>query len=326
MEKGILSARSAAGKDISGVFPGAVDLSPENFDGVGDLGVLANRLFDPLDRVENGGVVPVPVEPADLGQGKRGDLPGQVDRDMPGRGGVPVPAAGLEGVSVSPVMGGNRATDRLRGDLDGRSRFSRGKDLGDQLGGDRSGGQRRFGNRAGQCSPELTEVGLHPAGQQGKGVLIGYLESGFGNQVAKNGEACSQVRRFDRHREAPFETVAEPVGEGRDLAWRAVSGKNDLAACVMQGIEGVEELFLGVGLAGDELDVIDQQYVEIAVAPFELVGSLVAEGGDEFGGEGLGVRIEDVQLGNVKSLLVGDRTEQVGLAEAGRTVQEERVV
>ena len=46
---------------------------------------------------------------------------------------------------------------------------------------------------------------------------------------------------------------------------------DDLLAILMDGVERVEELLLGALLVGDELDVIDQEEVNPAVAGAEVV-------------------------------------------------------
>ena len=53
----------------------------------------------------------------------------------------------------------------------------------------------------------------------------------------------------------------------------------------MQSVEGVEELLLGLHLALQELDVIDQEHVNVAVAALEGGGFVVADAVDEIVGE-----------------------------------------
>ncbi len=49
----------------------------------------------------------------------------------------------------------------------------------------------------------------------------------------------------------------------------------------MQGVEGVEELLLGLRLALEELDVVDEQHVDVAEARLEVVGVAVRERAQE---------------------------------------------
>ena len=54
-------------------------------------------------------------------------------------------------------------------------------------------------------------------------------------------------------------------------------GDDDLLVGVVQGVEGVEELLLRLLLALQELDVVDQQHVDVAVAALEAAGLVVAD-------------------------------------------------
>ena len=94
----------------------------------------------------------------------------------------------------------------------------------------------------------------------------------------------------------------------------------------MKGVEGVEELLLGRVLAGDELDVVHEQHVELAVAALEFVHALEAQRVDQIVQESLGGEVEHAGVGVAPEDLVRDRVHQVGLAEADAAVEEERVV
>ena len=54
---------------------------------------------------------------------------------------------------------------------------------------------------------------------------------------------------------------------------QAVAGEDELAAGLVERVEGVEELLLGLGLALQELDVVDEQDVGVAEARLEVVES-----------------------------------------------------
>ena len=96
---------------------------------------------------------------------------------------------------------------------------------------------------------------------------------GLADEAAQDGEAGGQVGRLDGDGQAPLEAVAQARLEGRELAGNAVGGEDELAAAFVEGVEGVEELVLGVALALEELDVVDEQHVEVAVAALELLGA-----------------------------------------------------
>ena len=64
-----------------------------------------------------------------------------------------------------------------------------------------------------------------------------------------------------------------------------------VAAGLVQGVEGVEKLFLGVFLALDELDVVDEDQIGDAVAVAEGLHAVLADGLDQVVGEGFGGNI-----------------------------------
>src|SRR5438552_13837021 len=88
----------------------------------------------------------------------------------------------------------------------------------------------------------------------------------------------------------------------------------------------MDELLLGALLALEGLNVVDEQRVELAVALLEALGAVLAKRGYELGGESLGGRVVDRELGASAPEIVGDRPKQMGLSEARRTVEEQRVV
>ena len=58
-----------------------------------------------------------------------------------------------------------------------------------------------------------------------------------------------------------------------DLLRRPVAGDGDLLAGLIEGVEGMEELLLRPLLVLQELDVVDQQHVVVAVVALELLPS-----------------------------------------------------
>ena len=79
----------------------------------------------------------------------------------------------------------------------------------------------------------------------------------------------------------------------------AVGGQHELGAGLVQRVEGVEELLLGLGLALQELDVVDEQDVDAAVGGLERLHAAALERADEVVGEGLDGRVAGGQAGAV---------------------------
>src|SRR3954451_2768877 len=94
----------------------------------------------------------------------------------------------------------------------------------------------------------------------------------------------------------------------------------------MQGVEGVEELLPRLVLAGEKLDVVDENHVRLAEAFLEADRASFPHRLDEFARELLDGRVANMQTGAVALYVVSDGVQQVGLAEPGPAVDEERVV
>src|SRR5215211_4248108 len=88
----------------------------------------------------------------------------------------------------------------------------------------------------------------------------------------------------------------------------------------------MKELLLGLRLVLEELNVVDQQHVDVAVALLAGLDARCAQRGDELGGELLARRVPDRELGVVAVEVVRDRAEEVGLAQPRSTVEEQGVV
>ena len=100
--------------------------------------------------------------------------------------------------------------------------------------------------------------------------------------------ACFQIGRLNVGDQPHGETRDQAFLQPLNLAGGPVAGDHDLAARFMQGVEGVEELLLGVFLALDELDVIHHDQIRGAVAIAEGLHAVFANRQDQVIGECLG--------------------------------------
>ncbi len=99
---------------------------------------------------------------------------------------------------------------------------------------------------------------------------VGGREQPFlGGLLLQDRDAGLQVGRLDVGQQSPLEPGTQPVLEGGQLPGRAVGGDDDLLVRVVQRVEGVEELLLGPLAVLQELDVVDQQDVDVAVPALE---------------------------------------------------------
>ena len=87
----------------------------------------------------------------------------------------------------------------------------------------------------------------------------------------------------------------------------------------------MEELLLGGLLAGDELNVVHQQQVGLAVLLAEFLRAAGPDGGDDLVGELLTVHIDDIEIRMVLADLDLNGVQQVGFAQARVAVDEQGV-
>jgi hypothetical protein len=140
---------------------------------------------------------------------------------------------------------------------------------------------------------------------------------------AENGDASLQVRGLDIGDESCLEPRAKAFLQRGNSLRGTVAGDDDLAFGCVEAIEGVEELFLGAFLAGDELYVIHEKDIHLAVFGTEVIRGLVADGIDEVIGKGFRGHIEDAGVPTDRE--IADGVEQVGLAQADTAVDEEGI-
>ena len=160
--------------------------------------------------------------------------------------------------------------------------------------------ERAEGDDADQRALERADVGVDALGDLLERVLVGELDVVVVGALAQDRQAGGEVGRLDVGDEPGLEALAQAVLERLQVAGRAVGGEDDLAAAVVERVEGVEELLLGLGLALEELDVVEQQHVDVAEAELEGVGVAGAERGEELVREGLAGRAADGQPGVVR--------------------------
>ena len=95
-----------------------VDVRADVLDDLVGLRVGLALLFDPLDGVQDGGVVPVVELFADVFQGELGHVPGEIDGDVPGPAGGLGPPLPPDGVGVDVVEFADLLDDDLGGGQD----------------------------------------------------------------------------------------------------------------------------------------------------------------------------------------------------------------
>ena len=188
----------------------------------------------------------------------------------------------------------------------------------------RVAGQRRERRDAVEVPFELADVRAHALGDEERD-FVRQVDLLLFRFLAKDRDLRLEVGRLDVGDQSPLEARAEPLFERRDLFRRRVGGEDDLLLRFVERVEGVEELFLRPFLAGEELDVVEQQRVDGAIAIAELLHPVVADRGDQLGDERVGRHVDDLHARVRVADLLADRLDQMRLAEAGAAVDEERV-
>ena len=142
----------------------------------------------------------------------------------------------------------------------------------------------------------------------------------------QNGDAKLRFGRLDIDDETAFKSALNTFLEMLDILGRTVGCKNDLFACVVKGVECVEKLLLRRNLARDELDIVDQEHIGVAVFLFEFRRGFLFDGADELVREVLALDQNNIEVGLVALDFVCDRLHQVRFTESAGTVQEKRIV
>ena len=97
----------------------------------------------------------------------------------------------------------------------------------------------------------------------------------------QNCDACLKVRRRDVDLDAALEARAQPLLQRLQRLGRPVAAHHHLLAIGLEMVEGMEDLLLSALLAGNKLDIVDQEHVQFAVLVAELLGALPANGADQ---------------------------------------------
>ena len=211
-----------------------------------------------------------------------------VDRRRPRPGSPPGSAAGGR-------RGGAPAGSAPSARLDERRRERLGEQRGDrEHPGHRALEHAHVARAPGSRSRAARRARAAPAPRRRRAATG--ARSGSAGRAARARPASPQRKRSRRRSASRAERLGRPVAR-----------EHDLLAGGVQRVEGVDELLLGVLLALEHLDVVDQQRVELAVAGLEQLRAVAAQRAHELAREPLGGRVVDVQRGVVSAHVLGDR-------------------
>ncbi len=129
---------------------------------------------------------------------------------------------------------------------------------------------------------QLAGVGVHLAGDVVDD-LVGHRHAAQLRLGTQDRHARLVLRLGHVGDQAPLEPAEQAFFEVRDFVRRGIAGEHDLPGGLVQVVEGVEELFLRALAVAQEVDVVDDEDVHVAVAVAELVHLAVLHALDETG-------------------------------------------
>ena len=172
---------------------------------------------------------------------------------------------------------------------------------------------------------QLADIGTHIAGDKERD-LHRQRSLLTLRLLLQDGDLGFEIGGLNVDHQAPLEARAQTVFKVLQLLGRPVGRDDDLLQAFVQRVERMEELFLGALLAGQELDVVDEQHIHTAVLVAEAGHLVVAHGVDQLVRKLLAGNIADGCVRHARLHTMADGLHQVGLAHAYAAIHEERVV
>ena len=263
---------------------------------------------------------------ADEGKGRAHNFPGDVHGDLPGHGHVAAAAGALQIVHGHAVIGGHRLHHVVAGDAAG---LGTGKNLPQGVFGQMLihglAGEGGIGHQAGEASFQLAHVVGNALGDHGEHAVV-HLQQFFVGLLPKDSHPGFQIRLGNIGHQPPLEAAAQALFQLGDFPGRLVGGQDDLLPGGVQGVEGVEKFFLGARFAGEELNIVHHQHVDVPVFFPELGLGFFVEGVHHFVHKQLAGDVLHPQRGLLGQHIMPDSVHQVRFAQAHAAVNEQGII
>src|SRR5947209_10733162 len=120
--------------------------------------------------------------------------------------------------------------------------------------------------------------------------------------------------RLNVGEQSPLKTGTQTVLQAVNGLWWAITGHDDLLTGVVEGIEGVKEFFFSRLFPGNELNIVHEQNIDLAVLCPELFGLLETNSVNNFVRELFGSDVEDMQSSRLSD--VSNSVQQMGFSQA----------
>ena len=186
-------------------------------------------------------------------------------------------------------------------------------------------GEVRVGGHANQRTLKAADIRADAVGEEGQYVLRN-LHAHALHLVSQDGEAGFHIRRLQVRNETPLKAAHQTMLQVLNFTGRPIAGQHDLLVRFVQCIESVEELLLYPLLAGEKLDIINQQNLGLAVLLPELHELVVLNGSNVVVCEFLGGHIGNLCTFLVSRHMLAHCVKQMRFAKASTAVKEQRVV
>ena len=228
------------------------------------LSVIGEHFFDLLHGMHDRGVV-LTEEFAHFRQGLIGDGADDVHGDLPSQDDVGLSALTHDGFGIQVIEFSGLLHDHFWG---GHKFILLSDQLPNGTGGvfivDLTAHQISIGHEPLDGPFQLPHVSGDILGDVLDDVRrqIQTQQNGF---VFDDGTAGLIVRRLNICHQTPLKSGAQAVFQPEHIRWGTVGGENNLLFGLIQVVEGVKKLLLGLFLAGDKLNVIYQQQILVSV-------------------------------------------------------------
>jgi len=294
-------------------------------DGGSGVFVVVAEPIDGTTGVQGGGVVSAAEIAADFLEAVGGEVPGEGHGDLPGVGDASAASFSLEIAELDVEVFGDGGDDLGDGDLFFGLRGFLSKGLLGEIEGDLIAVEHGYPVDFGQGAFEFPGVTGDFLGDEcddfirdADAAQLGlFVEDGYSGFVTGFIDASDQ---------AMVESANEPVFEVGDFGRTAIGGHDDLFAGLIEGVEGVEEFFLGAVPMAEELDVIDDEHIHMPILVLEVEEVAFFDGPDEMIDEGFAGHVHDAGLGVLVEEGLTGGLEEMGFTESDVSVDEEGVV
>ena len=122
-----------------------------------------------------------------------------------------------------------------------------------------------------------------------------------------------KIRHLNIGEQTPLKPGTHAILEATKLLWRHITRDDNLLAVIVQSIERMEEGFLGLCLALEELNVVDQKDIHAAISSVEGSSLVICNRIDEIVREIFGAHISNPNFGKKFPRVVTNCVKKVGL-------------